>query len=157
MKNIIHNLLKKFQKQQNIERSIAVEKTSNHLIFNTDLPMKKRILAARQQWVENGKKWDYTLTGDAFFAAQCWVFTMGLYDTKSDNYDPDISEFIQKCRSAVGGDQGWVTLLNQRTHCDMCGAVFKKENILFCVCCMRFVCIECKEAHILNCGDCIVG
>lgn len=155
----IKNFFKTIKKGLSPEESAEISgmETTDHLIFNISRPMAERLRAAADLWQKDGRGWNHLLTEEAFFAAQCWVYTNRVYQPDSEQYDPQLLEFTAACRASIGGDSGWESMLAQRTTCAVCGTVWRLENIHFCVVCMRHVCPECRAGHIRLCGDQLVG
>jgi hypothetical protein len=138
-------------------KEIYMKNKTDHIIFRIELPMAERIKLAMDTWEKNDRHQNYLLTGEAFFAAQCWVFTHGIYDHKSDSHDPELMEFINCSRQGIGGHNGWNAMLSERVGCSECGETWKKENIKYCVKCMRFVCFRCDGNHTGICNEILVG
>jgi hypothetical protein len=159
MKAILYKLLQRIRKtlKATVHTKELPTETGNHHIFNMTVSMKERLQRAVHEWRESGSGNNHLLTGEAFFAAQCWVFTHNVYSPESENHDPDIQEFVTASRALNGGDPGWHSMLHQRANCSECGTEWRMENILYCVVCMRFVCMDCQEAHTKICGDPLVG
>ncbi len=135
----------------------AILKTGDFFMFNKRLSMTERMDNAIFAWESDDRGWQYLLTKEAFFAAQCWVYTHKIYDQTSDAYDERITSYVKQSRKAMGGDGAWDTLLSQRAACSDCGETWKKENISYCVACMNYVCYRCGAQHVKLCGEKLVG
>lgn len=131
--------------------------TANRIMFNINLSMEERLKKAMGVWKRYGKKSEYLLTGEAYFAAQCWVYTHGIYKKDATGYNGDINDYVTQSRHIIGGDAGWDDMLNERASCRNCSQSWRKENIKYCVKCMNYVCMRCSTAHFENCNEPLVG
>ena len=78
-------------------------------------------------------------------------------DTESETHDAELMIYINKSRQAIGGDQGWETMLNQRISCPEFGKCRKRKNNKYRVHCMSYVCLDYMERHTLLYGNNLVG
>lgn len=127
------------------------------IVFNKSQPMHERLRQAAGQWIDNGCNPTHLLSGEAFFAVQCWVYAECGRDPGYTSANPEIIEYISESRVALGGDQGWQSMLIEKVSCPYCDMRWSKENICYCVSCMNYVCLNCRDNHALICGNTIVG
>lgn len=105
--------------------------------------MWEKLESAVRHWNKGGRTAAGLLSGLAYFAAQCWVYTEGIYKVDSPKYSPSITGFIHASREFIGGDAGWNEMLRERAVCSTCRTAYKLENIRVCAGCLRYFCYKC--------------
>lgn len=114
---------------------------------------ESRLHRAATLWANDGRRRDYTLSGDAMVVAQCWAYANPASATSP------VSEYIAASRQAIGGDNGWSDLLLRRVSCAICGETWRVENAGICTDCLDYFCSGCdkQRAHRGACNGQVVG
>ena len=118
--------------------------------------MRERLEAAAGEWLRSGRDAHFLLTGKAYFAAQCWLNSSGGLSTGKAGVTQNIQEFVHASKAGIGGQAGWIAMLNEKTLCAGCGMSYHLENIAICTGCMEYVCGACRSSH-SKCDGEVVG
>jgi hypothetical protein len=162
MESLLRSLLRRIRRlwcspeKPDIDRPRPPAFTGDAIVFDTSSPMALRLKTAAARWSEQGRVSGGLLTGEAFFAARCWVLQRDR-DPDAPPIDPVVADLVLASLRLAGGDDGWHRFLERKTPCPGCGTVWRLENIRYCTGCMGFVCIDCAEGHRAVCGREIVG
>jgi hypothetical protein len=118
--------------------------------------MKERLHRDTMRWLESGRDPGLLLAGKDFFAAQCWLNANPIHPPESAASYLSMNDFVLASKAAIGGEVGWIAMLNEKTICSGCGMSYRLENIAICTGCMEYVCGSCRPPH-SRCGGEIVG
>jgi hypothetical protein len=118
--------------------------------------MRERLHLDTMRWLESGRDPGLLLTGKDFFAAQCWLNANPIHPPASAASCRSMNDFVLASKVAMGGEAGWIAMLNEKTICSVCGMSYHLENIGICSSCMQYVCGACRRSH-ATCGGEVVG
>jgi hypothetical protein len=129
---------------------------ANAILLERGGAMREKLETAARLWLQSGRGANFLATGKAFFVAYCWLMSSGGHDRKSPHFDRRIAAFLEASKAFIGGDEGWYTMLRERTVCHACRDSYRLENIRICTGCLNYVCGGCQGGH-GQCGGELVG
>ena len=115
--------------------------------------MREKLEAAANEWLSSGRDANFLLAGKAFFVAQCWLNGSGGFSAEGAGAARNVHDFVQASKAGIGGEAGWIAMLNEKTICPGCGMSYHLENIAICTGCMEYVCGACLPSHSRCAGE----
>lgn len=122
--------------------------SGNAFLLDTSTPMESRISNAVEYWLGHGRAADGLVNGKAFFALACWIYNrIGPYRKKEYTLTPETRDYLEACKVASGGDEGWDDILRDHIACESCRENYRFENISIDTRSMRYFCFRCAPYH----------
>lgn len=136
--------------------SSPASRSGNGIILNRSIPFDRRIDAVLELWQSEDRRDDVLVNDMAFFVLYCWFGTAKQRGWPPIVESPQLRAYIDASLHAIGGQDGWNSMLFQREYC-YCGQTNKLHNIGICVDCLLYECWECSGEHAKQTGHDVVG